>query len=864
MRRFWLCLMFALVTLTAAGQAAPWQAWLYDPANGSLALVDGTGGILGQATLPLPAGYDFYPYEVAIAASGRRVAYILSSAEAQELIVYDPRPGFRDVRLRYPLPPLFAEGMGLEGDDSYLFNAGDTALAIGYSLREGGWHIPIIDLNSGLATLILRGGAGPAAELPAATGITPVIRFFDGGQVVFTLVQAGDLGQPGAERGSYTWDISAGRVTATPAYASLDSDTFGPTGETVSVATDADGSRLMIATGPAVAPQPLLAAPEQRLFFPRFVQNGAALLVGAYDADGRPSFRLIGRDGQVYGTWATGAAAIIGSLRGTATGFAYTVDSISADETRGTDLYTVDLAAALDAGERLFSAPVNTRPRIVWLQDSSLSAGEYVPWRFIGQVAAQPTATPAAAVAGDGSAWQAWIYQDDGLAIRIDQDGTALDVDEIPLSSPPAAPPARLTASADGTLLAYVLRVADTARLYVYHTRRDTLLLSYRVPVAASTALAHTIERAPQANLFTEAATALAFGYGTGDGWQIDLIDLADGTATASLRHDSPAMLALNTATAFGTVPVIQKVAGGRVHFTVQPPGALLPPYASFVWDTSADTVNPTAIYASPQTDTWAPTGEVIMSLRDERLPSIDDRFLYGQLNALHVYDPATNTRYPFYVSPQLWLYRPLFIQNGERLLSGGVDPSGAFIGQVVLERDGEQAGLLPLADDVLDAAGTGDGFIYLPQDVARVRVQYVNTRQALDAGVEVWSIERTGRPQLVWAGYAARPAVYRPWRVLALPVSGGAATDAAVSAAGLAVDGAARIRPPATAALFLHVTPSRTASILTRLNSGIEVTLLEGPVRVGGAAWWRVRTPGGVEGWVIEAVDGQPVLLPR
>src|SRR5690348_7040858 len=102
-------LLVLLCCLTVAAQEnTTWRAWLYNPATGEMTLVDGSGYIQGQAQIPLPVGYMFYPYEVAISHSGQRIAYILTNKTTQELFVYDPRPGIRRIRLQYELPPLYA------------------------------------------------------------------------------------------------------------------------------------------------------------------------------------------------------------------------------------------------------------------------------------------------------------------------------------------------------------------------------------------------------------------------------------------------------------------------------------------------------------------------------------------------------------------------------------------------------------------------------------------------------------------------------------------------------------------------------------------------------------------------------------
>ncbi len=866
---FFFCLWISIHILHA--QDTPWRAWLYHPSTGDMTLLDGQGFIRAQARLELPTGYFFYPYEVAVSGSGQQVAYILqdSTSEKSLLRVQNVTPGRRGIVLDFDLPPLFADGMSFISDDSGLFNPSETLLALGYSLKNGGWQIPLINLESGLAAQILRSGVGITSELPAETGITPVVRTFDGRSILFTLVQAADIGKPGAERGCYQWDIQANSITPLDSCLALDSDTLLTTGEIVMARQNSDnsGSQLWVYDPLTQNATAWFDAPGERLFMPRFVQNGDAILTGAYDTDGKPIFRLLGRNGAVYATWDEGAKLFISSLRGTADGFAYTVDTINADTTGSTTLYHVNMLAGLDGGEALFTVTDNTRPRIVWLNDERLQPVPYMPWVFLGDFAvATPDIQPTLPAYAGTNEWQVWLYQEDGLAVRLDQAGTLLDTEILPFAAESnLLPPTTITASADGTLLAYVVRENETARLQVVDTRRDIRLLNYNLPAtAANLVIPHTIERAAYHTLFDERGAEIAFGYGNGEsGWRVDVLEIISGDVLATLTHDSSLMTRLNTVTQYGVVPVIQRYEQGRVDFTIHPAGALNPPYASFVWDIAENTVNPTSIYANPFNDIFAPTGEIIMAMVDNRLPDNADRFLYGQLNALHVYDPTTNTRFPFYNSPELWLYRPLFIQNGERILSGGVDASGAFVGWAVVERSGEVAGIVPLSDGLLDAAGTGNGFVYIPRQADdTLSLWAVNTRQTIDVGKEIWRTRRTGTPHLIWVGFAAQTVEVPPWRVLALPAATNTSSQPETTSQ-LGIGVTATIRTIGGDALYVRTEPGRDGGIITRLNSGTPVTLIEGPIVFAGETWWRIRTAGLLEGWVIEETEGIKTLVP-
>lgn len=78
-----------------------------------------------------------------------------------------------------------------------------------------------------------------------------------------------------------------------------------------------------------------------------------------------------------------------------------------------------------------------------------------------------------------------------------------------------------------------------------------------------------------------------------------------------------------------------------------------------------------------------------------------------------------------------------------------------------------------------------------------------------------------------------------------------------------LAVGGAARVNTTLGDTLNLRENPGLRARILNRLQRGVVVTLLEGPVFSEGLLWWRVETEDKLTGWVVESVNNIQTLLP-
>ena len=60
---------------------------------------------------------------------------------------------------------------------------------------------------------------------------------------------------------------------------------------------------------------------------------------------------------------------------------------------------------------------------------------------------------------------------------------------------------------------------------------------------------------------------------------------------------------------------------------------------------------------------------------------------------------------------------------------------------------------------------------------------------------------------------------------------------------------------------LNLRSGPGLRFEILGKLDKGAFVTLLEGPRKQDGLAWWKVRTADGAEGWAVERVDTEQTL---
>ncbi|MBI5668035.1 MAG: SH3 domain-containing protein [Chloroflexi bacterium] len=60
----------------------------------------------------------------------------------------------------------------------------------------------------------------------------------------------------------------------------------------------------------------------------------------------------------------------------------------------------------------------------------------------------------------------------------------------------------------------------------------------------------------------------------------------------------------------------------------------------------------------------------------------------------------------------------------------------------------------------------------------------------------------------------------------------------------------------------LIYSEPSTSASVAEATISGVSLVIVGGPQIVDGETWWQVRSPSGLEGWVLETIDGQTALL--
>ena len=114
----------------------------------------------------------------------------------------------------------------------------------------------------------------------------------------------------------------------------------------------------------------------------------------------------------------------VGSLYGTADGFAYTVEGFSGQSDSTTILYHVQTFDGIDGGQPIFITESDFPPRLVWLRDTRMSDSPFLTWARPDDVSIEPVDVSI-------PEWQAWLYETDGRAVLLDQNGRLRDTVEL-------------------------------------------------------------------------------------------------------------------------------------------------------------------------------------------------------------------------------------------------------------------------------------------------------------------------------------------------------------------------------------------------------------------------------------------------
>jgi hypothetical protein len=359
---------------------------------------------------------------------------------------------------------------------------------------------------------------------------------------------------------------------------------------------------------------------------------------------------------------------------------------------------------------------------------------------------------------------------------------------------------------------------------------------------------------------FNDDATQYAFGERFyDDESNVLILDLELGEVVATLT-DSGATLPVELAEQSAD-PIIQSFTENRIAFIAAFGYSTQPTFASYIWDQRSQSLMQTTAFPATTLDVFEPTGESVIALADDRFQDVGENVR----NALHIYDPITRSRFPFFADGVNSFENPRFVQNGAYVVVKAMRPDEDDQ-WLLIERDG--AVLRPLRNiDRRDIHGTEDGFVYLLRHDGVSELVHFETETPFSDHT-VWVAD--GDWRILWIENDAQTfGPYLNWAQLAEPVYDDPLPEITIAPTPLPLPEpilqagmTAVVQTMGGEVLYLRDEPA-TGDIIKHLYDGNRVQLLEGPREINGYVWWHIRTSDDTEGWAAQAVDDVTTILP-
>jgi hypothetical protein len=505
----------------------------------------------------------------------------------------------------------------------------------------------------------------------------------------------------------------------------------------------------------------------------------------------------------------------------------------------------------------------------------------------------------APARAADSPAWTAWLHYGRHMTL-IDSGGNTLR--ELDLPVPEGYDESifgtlkDIGISADGRLAAY--KFSNLNELHLIDLTASTEPANYTIDSNGSPSSPLTTQT------FDAKGESFAVAY-TPTGRDLSLNVLS--TQSTDLLYSFS-----TTANALGLTPVqnfvrafVLDYTGRKVNFAV----SVIEPDSEdrdneqgttdiysiryFIWDMVTDNIQPDTSFSNLEPNFFPATGEIIASAYNPLFPTDTFEFGHPLENTLQVYDPTIDAVFPFYQADDVLTRSAFFVQNGERILAylfHRDDPAWYW---TLLERDGSVVDEWALPENLqIDTVkNTPAGFIYTASlktgewDWEPLPAVYeVNTRSdQLNTGHLVWQMSMKDfhsyfefyQPyfDIAWVHSDTPVGPFKPWAQLADPVyaptpepSTATVTPTTIPMPSplFHVGQTVRVQTIDGEILNLRAQPSRKSDILVYIEDDTQLELLEGPIEAEGFHWWRVHTPDGLEGWVVENDGELQTILPE
>jgi hypothetical protein len=384
-----------------------WRVWLHEPSGRHMTMVEDTGAVLQDLTLPLPdLSYSTVSRNVGISHDGNLIAYFLANDVGNLVFeLYDVAA--MTMYSGIYTPPVTTYGrtsLDILGG-SHVFSPDDRFLAITVQI-DSYWEMVVIDTVSRTVVSTLRSSDSIVTDPTMSEGYgLPTAQKVDSTSVHFTYVE----GMEGAPRyRSFVWQRSTNTLTETSLYPHLGLDRFETTGEElVAYQNEAYPNRLaeiegipiqmnVVQVNTPTEPSFVWFNNESSSLSAIFVENGQRVLVRGWDAVSyEPHWALYERDLTTLHSdvppWSFFSAAGVGD------GFIYVATDLVASGEPAL-IHHDTTAGTLDNLASVWVGTAGMYMEIAWLEDVRFElAGDFMPWEHFDSFLAEaplPSATP--------------------------------------------------------------------------------------------------------------------------------------------------------------------------------------------------------------------------------------------------------------------------------------------------------------------------------------------------------------------------------------------------------------------------------------------------------------------------------------